>query len=166
MESNPVIVENTGDGVYQALVHAQGPSILVDEPVEMGGTGAGPTPYDLLSAALGACTNITVRLYAQRKGWSLRRVQVSVAHRRDPATGRDIFERTVYVESDLEDAQMERLLAIAEHCPVERTLHDGSDITTRMVTEPPKALAGHPCDRTHPKAVDEACKEVDPTVAG
>lgn len=164
MESNPVIVENTGDGAYQALVYAQGPTIFVDEPIAMGGTGAGATPYDLLSAALGACTNITVRLYAQRKGWTLRHVQVAVAHRRDPETGRDIFERTLYVEGDLDETQTARLLAIAEHCPVERTLHDGSDITTRMTTERQKALAGRPCDQTHLKAVDEACRDVDPTL--
>lgn len=163
MESNPVVVENEGEGVYQARVQATGPSFLVDEPIALGGTGAGPTPYDLLSAALGACTNITVRLYAQRKGWTLRHVQVSVTHRRDPATGRDMFDRELYVEGDLDDAQRARLLAIAEHCPVERTLHDGSDITTRMTAQRSRTVAGRPCDQTHPKAVDEACREVDPT---
>jgi putative redox protein len=163
MESNPVIVESVGDGAYQARVHAQGPSFMVDEPVDLGGTGSGPTPYDLLSGALGACTNITVRLYAQRKRWPLAHVQVSVAHRRDPATGRDIFERTLYIEGDLDEKQRARLLEIAEHCPVERTLHDGSNITTRMVTEVRKVHPGKPCDETHPKAVDEACREVDPT---
>lgn len=163
MESNPVIVENTGEGAFQVRVHAQGPSFVVDEPLAMGGMGSGPTPYDLLSGALGACTTITVRLYAQRKGWSLTHVQVSVAHRRDPETGRDIFDRTLYVEGDLNDEQRARLLTIAEHCPVERTLHDGSNITTRLVGDLRTVHPGRPCDETHPKAVDEACREVDPT---
>lgn len=162
MESNPVIVEDTGQGAFQVRVHAQGPSFVVDEPVAMGGMGSGPTPYDLLSGALGACTTITVRLYAERKGWVLRHVQASVAHRRDPETGRDIFDRTLYVEGDLTEEQRARLLTIAEHCPVERTLHDGSNITTRMVDDRRAPVPG-PCDQTHPKAVDEACREVDPS---
>jgi putative redox protein len=163
MESNPVIVEDTGQGSYQVRVQAQGPSFLADEPLAMGGMASGPTPYDLLSAALGACTTMTVRLYAQRKAFPLDHVQVSVAHRRDPASGRDIFERTIYLEGELDEAQSMRLLEIAERCPVERTLHHGAEITTRLTPAPRQAIPGYPCDQTHPKAMDQACREVDPT---
>src|ERR1700749_4546809 len=153
MDSNPVIVDSTGQGKYQVRVQAQGPAFLADEPLDMGGMASGPTPYDLLSSALGACTAMTVRLYAQRKSLPLEHVQVSVAHRRDPDTGRDIFERTIYLEGDLDEAQTARLLEIAQHCPVERTLHDGADISTRMAPSPRQAIPG-PCDRSHPKAMD------------
>jgi putative redox protein len=162
MDSNPVIVDSTGQGGHQVRVQAQGPAFFADEPLEVGGTASGPTPYDLLSAALGACTAMTVRLYAQRKGWPLGQVQVSVAHRRDPVTRRDSFERTLWLEGDFDEAQSARLLEIAEHCPVGRTLHDGADISTRMAPGRREPVPG-PCDRTHPKAMDQACREVDPT---
>ena len=71
-----VVVEDTGEGDFQVEVRAPGLSFLADEPVDAGGLGSGPTPYDLLSAGLGACTAMTLRLYARRKGWPLQGVRV------------------------------------------------------------------------------------------
>ncbi len=128
-----------------AAVHDSGPGSLVveistggqrfegDEPVEAGGTGRGPGPYDLLSAALAACTTLTVRLYADRKAWSLERVAVSVEYAKElGASPPDLFQRTIILTGALDDDQRNRLLDIAEHCPVHRTLTGGARIHTRV----------------------------------
>jgi len=163
MTSNPVIVQETGQGTFQVRAHGQGPSILIDEPVELGGLASGPTPYDLLSSALGACTVMTVRMYARRKGLPVTHVQASVTHRRDEVTSRDIFERDLFIDGDLTQAQRDRLLQIAEVCPVGKTLYAGADIVTHMVTHAAPVVDGRPCDCSHPKAMDESCRQVDPT---
>jgi putative redox protein len=107
---------------------------LADEPVEVGGMGSGPTPYDLLCAALGACTAMTVRMYARRKALPLRRVRVCVGHARtkgdDPPDG---FLREIALEGDLTDEQSARLIEIAERCPVHASLKQGARITTELV---------------------------------
>src|SRR5450432_3036303 len=79
-EPGAVVVEETGEGNFQVEVQAGGVHFLADEPVEVGGMGSGPTPYDLLCAALGACTAMTIRMYARRKELTLRRVRVRVGH--------------------------------------------------------------------------------------
>jgi putative redox protein len=105
---------------------------VADEPVEAGGLGSGPTPYDLLSAVLGACTAMTLRMYARRKGWPLARVRVCVGHSRDAkATPPDAFVREIVLEGDLSADQHARLVEIAQRCPVHRTLENGSRVQTR-----------------------------------
>ncbi|NID16704.1 OsmC family protein [Luteibacter yeojuensis] len=163
MASNPVVVEETGQGTFQVRAHGQGPSFFIDEPLDLGGLASGPTPYDLLSAALGACTVMTIRMYARRKGLPLAHAQASVTHRRDEVTSRDIFERHVFMDGDLTQAQRDRLLAVAEACPVSKTLHAGAEIVTRLAPQAMPVVDDRPCDRTHPKAMDESCRQVDPT---
>ena len=115
--------------------------IHADEPVAAGGTGRGMTPYQLLAAALGACTSMTLRMYARRKGWPLDRVAVDVTHDRlhaadapAPGAGRiDRFRRAIALEGALDDAQRARLLEIAERCPVHRTLESGAAVETALV---------------------------------
>lgn len=126
-----VIVEETGEGNFQVEVHAGGAHFLADEPVEVGGLGSGPTPYDLLGAGLGACTAMTLRLYARGKGLPLNRVRVTVGHKRDKdAVPSDIFIREIRLSGPLNDAQRARLLEIADRCPVHRTLAQGAQIRT------------------------------------
>jgi len=133
-EPGQVVVEETGEDNFQVEVLAGGLRFLPDEPVEVGGMGSGPTPYDLLCAALGACTAMTVRMYARRKGLRLRRVRVCVGHAR--TKGEDLpdgFMREVVLEGDLTDEERSRLLEIAERCPVHASLKQGARVVTQAV---------------------------------
>jgi len=132
----------SGDGLLQEV--EIGPFRLrSDEPKELGGTGLGPTPYGLLCAALGACTSMTLRLYARSKGWPLREVVVLVRHEKihardcaecETREGRiDRLEREITLIGDLDGAQRTRLLEIADKCPVHRTLTHEVHIVTRLM---------------------------------
>jgi len=126
-----VHVEETGVGPYQNRVSGAGWSALADEPIEVGGLGTGPSPLEWLAAGLGACTSITCRMYANRKGWALRHTTVEVVHTARTATSKDLFERAIRFEGDLDETQRARLFEIADHCPVHRALTEGSVVTTR-----------------------------------
>lgn len=142
-----VIVAETGVGRLQVEARTASGPLLIDEPASVGGLGSGPNPYDLMSAALGACTTMTLRLYAERKGWPLKRVQVSVRHHRVSLEARDLFDRTISLEGPLDEAQRARLLQIAERCPVHRTLERGSDIRTAVAA----ALSAEPSTAVPPQ---------------
>lgn len=130
-QSGVVTVVETGQGDFQVEVSAGGVSFLADEPPEVGGLGSGPTPYDLLGAGLGACTAMTLRLYARHKGLPLDRVTVEVGHsRRADTQPPDLFVRRLRLEGDLSEEQRQRLIEMAEKCPVHRTLHRGAAIET------------------------------------
>lgn len=113
-------------------VAASGHRLLADEPAAAGGDDKGPSPYDLLLAALGACTAMTLRRYADRKEWALRGVRVELTHARMHARDCDdcetvegmlsTIERRLTIAGDLTDAQRARLVEMAEKCPVHRTL--------------------------------------------
>jgi putative redox protein len=113
--------------------YGAGQTFTTDEPVELGGEGAGPDPYTLLLAALGSCVSMTVTLYARRKSWPVERVEVRLRVRRTHAddcaecvTKGDAFvhriERSVTIEGDLNEEQRARLQEIAHKCPVHRAL--------------------------------------------
>jgi putative redox protein len=160
MTLHPVIVEDTGIGLFQVEVRAQGTSFLSDEPVASGGMASGPGPFDLLGAALGACTVMTVKLYAQRKSIAATHVQVLVTHHREPESRRDVFERSIFIDGALTGDEIKQLLVAADRCPVSRTLCAGSDIrTTRSPT--PIATARRVDDPTHVRAMEQACDEVE-----
>ena len=121
---------------------AAGPKhhVLADEPMAYGGTDRGLTPYQFLAAGLGACTSMTVRMYARRKGWPLKHVSVDVTHDKvhaqDAEVGRskiDTFTRILKLEGDLDDAQRARLLEIADKCPVHKTLEQGARVDTKLL---------------------------------
>jgi putative redox protein len=113
--------------------YGDGRTLVTDEPVELGGEGAGPDPYTLLLAALGSCVSMTLMMYARRKGWPLERVRVRLRQRRvhakdcaecgsDSADFIHQIERAVELEGDLDEGQRARLREIAHRCPVHRTL--------------------------------------------
>jgi uncharacterized OsmC-like protein/pimeloyl-ACP methyl ester carboxylesterase len=139
-----VVVSATGDGKFQQSVTVGPHHFLADEPVAVGGMDSGPSPYDLLIAGLGACTAMTLRLYADQKGLPLTGVSVTLRHAKihaaDCATcetkeGKvDRIERTIALEGALDDAQRARLLEIADKCPVHRTLMSEIEIRTALTS--------------------------------
>ncbi len=116
---------------------------LADEPVAYGGTNKGMSPYGFLAAGLGACTSMTLRMYARRKGWPLDHVSVDVSHDKvhaQDAAGAgsvrvDTFRREIRLTGDLDDDQRARLLEIADKCPVHRTLEHGAKVETVLVDD-------------------------------
>ena len=127
---------------YRTEVYAGSHHLLADEPNDMGGTDAGPSPYGYLTSALGACTAITLRMYADHKQWPLESANVRLTHNkihaRDCAAcetggGRiDKFEREIELRGALSTEQKQRLLEIADKCPVHETLHSEVLIETRL----------------------------------
>ena len=129
---NKVIVTSLAN-LQNEVRYNGGRTFTTDEPVGLGGDGAGPDPYTLLLAALGSCISMTITLYARRKGWPVERVTVRLSQRRVHAKDcaecenmGDAFvhriERTVEIEGDLTAEQHARLREIAQKCPVHRTL--------------------------------------------
>jgi putative redox protein len=137
-----VVVHGDASGFTQQIL--AGPHALTaDEPIEAGGADVGPTPYDLLLAALGACTSMTVGMYARRKEWPLESVTVRLRHSRihaedcatcDTKEGMlDRIERDMHFTGALTDEQSAKLLEISNKCPVHRTLSSEIDIQTHLV---------------------------------
>ena len=139
-EPHDVLVRETRDGTFQQEITAGTHCFLADEPVAAGGLDSGPGPYDLLLAALGACTSMTLRLYADRKKLALLRTRVRLRHSRIYATDcaecetkegmLDRINRVISFEGELDAETRERLLEIADKCPVHRTLTSEIDIRT------------------------------------
>lgn len=141
-----VVVSEIGQGAYQNSVVAGRHRLFADEPTAVGGDDLGPSPYDFLSMALGACKSMTLRMYARRKGLDLGRISVDVRHGKVPvdhcedcghaAEGRtgkiDRFECRISVDGDVTPEIAERLVEIAGKCPVHRTLEAASAIVTRL----------------------------------
>ena len=138
-QEGDVVAEETRAGKFQVSIHAGGIRFLADEPVDVGGLGSGPTPYDLVSAGLAACTTMTLRMYADQKGWPVARIRTAVGHvRQASATPPDVFTRRIAIEGEIDAEQRRRMLEIAERCPVHRALERGSQIETQP-GEPPAA---------------------------
>lgn len=144
-----VVVRETGQGRYENHVVIGEHVYLADEPEDVGGGDAGPAPYEYLAAALGACTSMTVRMYAERKDWPLERVTVTLHHTKgEPADGEpsgkggsgkvDIIERRIGIEGALDDEQRARLMEIADKCPVHRTLSEGPVVVRTQPAELPE----------------------------
>ncbi len=140
-EDNRVVVR-TGKAGLQTDIMVRNHRMIADEPIREGGADTGPTPYDYLTAALGACTSMTLRMYADRKQWPLEEIVVRLKHEKthakdcrqcDKSTkGMDRIEREIEVTGPLTPAQKERLLKISDRCPVHRTLSSEIHIESRL----------------------------------
>jgi putative redox protein len=151
-----------GEGRFTTVIEVPGGAILADEPVAVGGGGAGPTPYQLLSAALATCTSMTIRLYAARKLPALPGFRVEVEHALIPGTPpRDRFTRSILVDGALSGDDGARLLDIAGKCPVHRTLSGGgAEIVTSLeapAASPPPPLEPADPPAAHVEQMAQAC---------
>ena len=148
-QNNPagtVIVRETRRGLFQQEIIAGRHHLTADEPENVGGLDSGPGPYELLLAALGACTSMTLRLYANRKKLPLTRTEVRLRHSRVYATDcaecetkegmLDHIDRVIAFEGELDAETRKRLLEIADKCPVHRTLTSEIDIRTSEESVP------------------------------
>ena len=141
-EPGHVIVHGTAAGFAQE-VKVGSHELFADEPVSYGGTDTGPTPYDLLLAALGTCTSMTIGLYARKRQWPLENITVSLRHSKIHAAdcdncetkeGKvDRIERDIHLTGSLTDEQRVKLIEIADKCPVHQTLTSEINIKTRTV---------------------------------
>lgn len=137
-----LVTSQTWLGGFRTEVQLGGHHLVADEPRSVGGTNLGPTPYDLLSAALATCTSMTLRMYANHKKLNLASATVSVAHDKvhakdcedcEAADGKiDEFRRTITLEGELSQEQRERMLEIADRCPVHRSLHGEIKVRSRL----------------------------------
>ncbi len=138
-----VVTRNDFDNRFLCTINAGGHLLLADEPATYGGTNQGTTPYGLLTAALGACTAMTLNLYARKKKLPVTRITVSAKHDKihaldceqcETRDGKvDQFDHTIAIEGDLSDDQRQRMLEIANMCPVHRTLHAEVSVISRLV---------------------------------
>lgn len=138
-----VVVASTGGGPFDQIMLDGRHSLRADEPAAAGGADAGPGPYELLLMSLGSCTSMTVHMYATRKQWPLEQVIVQLRHQRryaqdcadceEPSALLDHIDRAITFVGALDDSQRSRLLEIADHCPVHRTLTSKIIVKTALV---------------------------------
>lgn len=123
------VVKSTGLN-YTQRISTSGFELTADEPVSAGGRNAGPGPYNLLLASLGACTSITLKMYADRKGWNIGALKVALTLSKD-TDGNTFIDRTLASDATLDAEQWTKLLDIAGKTPVTKTLLAGAKITTK-----------------------------------
>jgi putative redox protein len=144
LKTDAQVAVKLGEVGFTAEIQAGRHGMLADESEDLGGDDFGPSPYQYLSAALGACTVMTLQMYARRKKWDLKEVKVHIDHGKKYADDCkacvefnkeikiDHFEKVIELEGDLSEEQINRLLEIADRCPVHRTLHKEVKIITRL----------------------------------
>ena len=138
-----IIVQETGVGRYTQEIIIGDHVIIADEPIENGGNNTGPSPYDFILAGLGACTSMTLRMYADFKKIPLDKVIVKLSHEKvyaldcinceNEKSKIDHIERLIELQGDLSQEQREKLIEIANKCPVHRTLTSTTEIVTRLL---------------------------------
>ncbi|MBS0538020.1 MAG: OsmC family protein [Proteobacteria bacterium] len=144
VRAGSVVVASTGTSPFDQILLDGRHSLRADEPAAAGGADAGPGPYEFLLMSLGSCTSMTVHMYAARKKWPLEQVVVRLRHERryledcadceKPGALLDHIDRSIEFAGTLDDAQRARLLEIADHCPVHRTLTSTIIIKTELTT--------------------------------
>ncbi|WP_106511475.1 OsmC family protein [Allosphingosinicella deserti] len=158
-DEEAVFVEETGVGSFQVSVRTGETAFFADEPISVGGLSSGPDPFELVGAALASCTVMTVRLYARRKGWPMRRLSASVRHSRASASGRDRFDLLLRLDPELDADQQARLLDIANRCPVHRLLAASSDIVIETgYSDLPRPVSAP----LHARAAETLCRSDEP----
>jgi putative redox protein len=142
----PVTVAESSDGPYAQLVTIGRHIMRADEGEAAGGSDFGPSPYEYVMAGLGACTAMTLRMYAARHSWPLEKASVMVRHKKvataDGKTLVDRFERVIHLQGDLTDQQRAHLIDVADQCPVSRTLQSSSLIASSLAEAPSSADMG------------------------
>jgi putative redox protein len=138
MTANPYATVESAEGTYAQAIKARVHEWVAGEPVDLGGIDNGPTPYELLLSALGACTAITLEMYAARKGWPLEKVHVTLEYSKETRAGEndgkpvDMIDRVVRLDGQLDAEQRARLIEIANKCPVHNTLTNRIEISTML----------------------------------
>lgn len=141
-----VMIAETGKGKFHNIAKARRHALIADEPLSYGGTDEGPSPYDYLSIALGACTTMTLRMYVERKGWDVGKLSVEIDHEKihavdcqncdeatKPSSTRiDKFHRNIKVSAEIDEDIRAKLLEIADKCPVHKTLHSTTLVTSSI----------------------------------
>jgi len=155
-----MIVDETKNGPFQLKVRAGSSTFIVDEPIGVCGLGSGPNPYDLLSAALGSCSLMTMRLYASRRKWPLDRIRVKVTHQRGGLNAADTFSTEIEFSGGLSAEQEQKLMEIAAHCPVHMTIEHGSTVVTSLV--PSNKLTDEAISMCeHMRDMEQACDQAE-----
>jgi putative redox protein len=141
-EEAVIVAEADPEGFLQDIRIGADIRLVADEPAAAGGSGKGPSPYQLLASALGTCTSMTLRMYARRKGWPLEHVEVEVRHTKlhardcadcpDTIAMADVFRRVIRIDGPLDADQRARLVEIADRCPVHRTLEGTIRVRTEL----------------------------------
>ncbi|PHN04888.1 bifunctional alpha/beta hydrolase/OsmC family protein [Flavilitoribacter nigricans] len=142
LRSDKAVAVRLGEEGYTTEIMVRHHSLQADEPESVGGNDFGPSPYELVAAGLGACTAMTLQMYARRKKWPLEEVVVHLEHYKDyrsdqenledPKSKIDHFSRTIEIEGDLDETQRQRLLEIANKCPVHRTMEGEIEVVTDL----------------------------------
>ncbi|MCC5940187.1 MAG: OsmC family protein [Balneolaceae bacterium] len=141
--SNKKIIHiHLGPDNYKTVMTAGKHELISDEPKNIGGSDEGPDPYDYLLMSLGSCTVITVRMYAERKGWKIEDIFMEMRHSKDyaedckdcddPKAKIDVIEKEIIIKGDLSDEQLERLLEISKKCPVHKTLQGDLELKSTI----------------------------------
>ncbi|WP_108803691.1 bifunctional alpha/beta hydrolase/OsmC family protein [Aquimarina sp. Aq107] len=144
LKSQHHVVASLGnDEGYTTQMKVGNHYMVADEPESVGGRDFGPSPYELVSAGLSACTAMTIKMYVTRKGWDLRNVEVHTTYDKkhvedcenceDPTAKIDTFDREIKLEGNLDEKQITRILQIADKCPVHKTLHSDTQVITKLI---------------------------------
>jgi putative redox protein len=130
-----IVVEETGLGPFQLRARTGSVTFHIDEPISVGGMGAGPNPYDLLSAALAASSVSTMRMYASIRKWRLDSIRVRLVYTRNAPPHRDAMLRQIALAGRLTEAQRNTLLRIVERCPIQLSLGRALEVRTELISD-------------------------------